>query len=431
MSVRPSSRAARPVREKNGAMKLASKYLRDPAQTLRSVGLRLQTAWTNRKLLYRGGHHFKGDPRYDLDGVTRGFRDRIGDTDPDRPLLERICRAYSLAMSREQGAPGKYDPTPWWQEHRYHTLEPVMRALASHNLDTLQKMYENFFRDDCSTGLLPVQRVKNNYFGHVIADFYRRLYLVDALYRLDYWKTETSGSYAVSDLAGPATGNPFGVTLGETLVRVGSEYQHYCAQRIAGLQQGHATIAEIGGGFGGMAYYLLRDYPGTTYIDLDLPESISLTSYYLLKNFPHLKVVLYGEAELTFDTIREADVVLMPVFELAHLPNDIVDLSFSSHAMSDLAPEVIPEYLCDIARITRNHFLYVGTEISAARIAHLSKTTPSEFTLLESRQSGWNRHIAPKAGHVECLYQISCSPSSISPVEQASPGTNAHVGTKK
>ncbi|NYF88353.1 putative sugar O-methyltransferase [Tunturiibacter empetritectus] len=412
-------------------MKLASKYLRDPVQTLKSAGLRCRTAWTNRELLYRGGHHFKGDPRYDLDGVTRGFSDRIGDNGSDRPLLQRICRAYSLAMSQEQVTPRKYDPTPWWQQHRYHTLESVMRALASHDLDTLQKMYENFFRDDCSTGLLPVQRVKNNYFGHIIADFYCRLYLVDALYRLDYWKAETSGSYTVGDLAGPATGNPFGVALEDTLVRVGSEYQHYCAQRIARLLHGHATIAEIGGGFGGMAYYLLRDRPGTTYIDFDVPESISLTSYYLLKNFPHLKTVLYGEAELTFDTIRQADVILMPLFELAHLPNNIVDLSFSSHAMSDLAPEVMPEYLCDIARTTRNHFLYVGTEISAARIADFSEAMPSQFILLQSRQSGWNRHIAPKAGHVECIYQISRSPTSIPTSEQASPRTNAHVGTKE
>jgi hypothetical protein len=415
----------------NGNMKLASKYLRDPVQTLRSAGLRWRTTWANRKLLYRGGYHFRGDPRYDLDGVTRGFRNRVGDYNSDGPLLQRICRAYSLAMSREQVASSKYNPTPWWQQHRNLMLEPVMRALSSQDLGTLQKMYENFFRDDCSTGLLPVQRVKNNYFDHVIADFYRRLYLVDALYRLDYWKAETSGCYTVGDLAGPATGNPFGVVLEDTLVRVGSEYQHYCAQRIARLLHDDATIAEIGGGFGGMAYYLLRDRPGITYIDFDVPESISLTSYYLLKNFPHLKVVLYGEAELTSDTILQADVVLLPLIELAHLPSGIVDLSFSSHAMSDLVPEVMPEYLCDIARITRNHFLYVGTEISAARIVDFSKAMPSQFTLLGSRQSGWNRHIAPKADHVECLYQISCSPAPIPLSEQASSGINAHVETKK
>jgi hypothetical protein len=95
--------------------------------------------------------------------------------------------------------------------------------------------------------------------------------------------------------------------------------------------------------------------------------------------------------------------------------------------MSDLTPEVMPEYLCDIGRITRNHFLYVGTEISTARIADFSEDMSSQFTLLESRQSGWNRHIAPNAGHVECIYQISRSPSPLTAVSQ---GANVHVGTK-
>jgi hypothetical protein len=412
-------------------MRLTSKYLRNPVQTMRSAESRWRTAWTNRKLLYQGGQRFKGDPRYDLDGVTQGFRDRVGDNGFDRPLLQRICRAYSFAMSREQVASAKYDPTPWWQQHRDLTLVPVMRALASHDLDTLQKMYENFFRDDCSTGLLPVQRVKNNYFGHVIADYYRRLYLVDALYRLDYWKAKTSGCYTVGDLAAPAIGNPFGVVLGDTLVRVGSEYQHYCAKRIARLLHGHAAVAEIGGGFGGMAYYLLRDRPGTTYIDFDVPESISLTSYYLLKNFPHLKTVLYGEAELTSDTIRKADIILMPVFELARMPMDVVDLSFSSHAMSDLPPEVMPEYLRDIDRITRGHFFYVGTEVSAKSIADFLEDIHHKFILLESRSSGWNRHIAPTADHVECLYQISCSPSPIRHRNRVMQVADPPVGTKK
>jgi O-methyltransferase domain len=392
-------------------MKLAWKHLRHPVKTLSSARCRWQAAWANRKLLYRGNRRFTGDPRYNLTNVTHGFSGRISDNASDRKLLQRICRAYSLAMSQEQIASAKYNPTPWWQQHRGLTLGPVMRALSSHDLDALQKMYENFFRDDCSTGLLPVQRVKKDYFDPVITDFYRRLYLVDALYRLDYWQAETSDRYMVRDLAGPATGNPFGVMLEDTLVRVGSEYQHYCAQRIAQLLHGHATIAEIGGGFGGMAYYLLRDRPKTTYINFDLPESLSLASYYLLKNFPNLEVVLYGEAELTSDTIRKADVVLMPIFELERMPYGAVNLSFSSHALSDLTPDVMPEYLSDIARITRDHFLYVGSEISAKRIADFSHERRGQFMLLESRPSGWNRHIAPSADHVERLYQINGSPA--------------------
>jgi putative sugar O-methyltransferase len=358
-------------------------------------------------LLSQGERLFKQDVRYDLNGVTRGFREHPNQQCSDAVLLQRICKAYSLTIERQQAASAKYRPTPWWQQQRDLYLGPVMRALTSHDIGTLQRMYENFFRDDCSTGLIPVQRMKNSYLGEVITDYHRRLYLIDTLYRLDYWKAQTGSRYTLHDLAGPTTGNPFGVVLEDTLVRIGSEYQHYCAQRIAQLlQTGTAAVAEIGGGFGGVAYYLLRDRPETTYIGFDMPESIALTSYYLLKAFPQLNVVLYGEAELTATTISQADIVLMPIFEIAALPRGMVDLSFSSHAISDLSPELMTEYLMDVERITLRHFLYIGHGSSGNVIGRTSRAVRSPFTLVETRSSDWNRHVAPKADHVERLYHV-------------------------
>jgi hypothetical protein len=70
----------------------------------------------------------------------------------------------------------------------------------------------------------------------------------------------SGGRFALSDLGAPRTGDPFGVLLQGTLLRTGAEYQHYCAQKIRSLlPEDTATMVEIGGGFGGMAYYLLRD----------------------------------------------------------------------------------------------------------------------------------------------------------------------------
>jgi putative sugar O-methyltransferase len=390
-------------------MSLTWKHLHHPLRTLASAKRIGQTAWINHRLLHRGGRHFKGDSRYNLSAFTQGFREHEDSQGSDVALLQRICRAYSLATERQQGAATKYAPTAWWQEHRDLTLGPVIRALRSNDIDSLQVMYRNFFRDDCSTGLVPVQRMKNGFLGDDATDFHRSLYLIDALYRLDYWKEQTDCRYGLRDLAGPTIGNPFGVMLEGTLVRVGSEYQHYCAERIASLlPPGSASVAEIGGGFGGMAYYLLRGRPMTTYIDFDVPESIALTSYYLLKAFPQLKIVLYGEVELTAKTIAQADVLLLPVFELLTLPAGTVDLCFSSHAISDLSPALMVEYLNDIVRMTRSHFLYIGNGRSARVIAEaIAGPSRIPFAMLNTRTSNWNRHIAPDADHVECLYRIA------------------------
>jgi putative sugar O-methyltransferase len=387
-------------------MKSAWHRLRHPMQTATSAKRLLQASWNNKRLRRWGDRHFKQDPRYDPTAVERGFIDRAELHGSDAILLKRICRAYTASVAQEQFAPVIYKPTAWWDAQRSLYLGPVLRALSLHDLETLQTMYRNFFRDDCSTGLIPVQRMKNGYFSGAINDNHCRLFLIDALYRLDYWKVQTMSSHSLRDLDGPTVGNPFGVMIEETLIRTGSEYQHYCAQRISRvLREGAAaTVAEIGGGFGGMAYYLLRDRPRTTYIGFDVPESIALTSYYLVKAFPQLNVVLYGEAELTADTISQADVVLMPIFTIADLATETVDISFSSHAMSDLSPEALAVYLKEIARVTQDHFFYIGNAASEKVVSDATRSLQRPFTLKDRRHSGWNRHVAPNADHVESLY---------------------------
>jgi hypothetical protein len=180
---------------------------------------------------------------------------------------------------------------------------------------------------------------------------------------------------------------------------VGAEYAHYCAYRVGGLlHPGKTTVAEIGGGFGGMAYYLLRDRPKVTYCDFDVPESIALTSYYLLKAFPQLKFLLYGEEGLTKDGIARADVLLMPMFELTTMPPGSVDITFSSHGMSDISPQAMVEYINNIVRMTRHDFLYIGNSRASKAISDLVDQCYGSFQLSETRSSGWHSHKVSGAG---------------------------------
>jgi putative sugar O-methyltransferase len=392
-------------------MKVAWRHLRHPKRTVDAAKARLAARWNRASLTYRGDRRYSGDSRYRLESVTEGLAPRLDDQSSDETLLKRICAAYTKAAKQQQVASAEYRPTPWWEQQRDLNLKAVREALNANDIKSLSGMYQNFFRDPCSAGLIALQSMSKDYFGGTIKDVHRRFYLIDALYRMDYWKAQTCDCYTIRDLAGPTVGNPFGIVMEGTLIRMGAEYQHYCAHRISRLlEPGPATVAEIGGGFGGMAYYLLRDRPGTTYIDFDMPESIALTAYYLLKAFPQLNFLLYGEAELTRKTISQVDVVLMPVFELADMPEGSADLTFSSHAMSDLARESMNQYLQDIARVTRSHFLHIGNEPSAKLISELADRQHHSYKLMDTCSSGWNSHTAPGADQVECLYRLERVP---------------------
>jgi hypothetical protein len=372
------------------------KYLRHPLRTTIAAGALFATRRSMWKFASNGQSRFRDDARYNLQNVTDGFVSRIDDSGEDAELLERICSAYIRAVKQQQFVPDAYRATEWWQQVRQQSLAPVLRALLKRDVEALGRMYRNFFRDPCSTGLLAAPYgMSKAYFGGNIRDIYRHFYLSLALHRFDYWMAQTDGRFGLCNLAGPEIGNPFGVQIEGTHIRVGAEYAHYCAHRIGSLLGPEtATVAEVGGGFGGMAYYLLRDRPGVTYLDFDVPESIALTSYYLIKAFPRLRFMLYGEEELTAGAIAKADVVLMPVFELASMPAESVDVTFSSHTMSDISSEAMVEYLKNIDRVTRDCLLHIGNQRAGESISALVSRRYHSFELVETRPSDWHVHKA-------------------------------------
>lgn len=396
-------------RSANESHMLKLKHLRHPLRTANVVKTLVAEHWNMRRLASRGERRFRSDARYDLQSVTDGFASRRNGQCNDTALLERICTAYNKAMSQQHFAKQAYNATKWWKDMRNAGLEPVQRALAARETNTLQAMYQNFYRDSCSAGLVGVPfQMARAYNGARVKDTYRSFFLSDALHRIDYWKSQTGNRFDVRELAGPEVGNPFGVQIEGTFVRTGAEYQHYCAQRICDLlPAGDGFVVEIGGGFGGMAYYLLRDRPALRYADFDVPESLALTSYYLLKAFPHLSLLLYGEEEFTHGAQEKFDIVLMPVFELGKLAPKSVDLTFSSHAMSDLSSHATAEYMDEIARTTRRYLLYIGHAAAGASFQKVMSVKYPAFTLVEKCDLEWNRLKFVDAEEVELLYRVN------------------------
>ena len=384
---------------------LKLKHLLHPLRAAVVVKALLGSHWNVRRCASRGARRFRGDPRYNLQCVTDGFAARISGGGDDTALLRRICQAY-IAAEQDSLSQHEYNATGWWQDVRRSSLTPVRRALATRDTDALRAMYQNFFRDPCSAGLVGLP-LANVYFGKTIGDVYRHFFLSDALHRIDYWQNQTGNRFALRELAGPGLGNPFGVLIDGILVCKGAEYQHYCAQRIQEIASStSASIVEIGGGFGGMAYYLLRDNPQITYIDFDVPESLALISYYLLTSFPELKFLLYGEEDMTQEAIARSNVILMPPFQLSKVPTSSVDVTFSSHTMADLSRPAQNVYLNEIERMTRGSFLSISEGEGSALLHELIATQFNWLRLAEERALQWNSHKVLHAKELEFHYQI-------------------------
>ena len=61
--------------------------------------------------------------------------------------------------------------------------------------------------------------------------------------------------------------------------------------------------------------------------------------------------------------------VLAPLWAMEDLPPESVDVAFSSHAMSDIAPDSLDGYLRTISRATHGAFLFIGHTQGHERIA--------------------------------------------------------------
>jgi putative sugar O-methyltransferase len=357
------------------------------------------------RVLRRGQRRFVGDSRYRLDGVDRGILPRAIDERADRLLLSRICDAWSKSMDDQAAQPCTFRSHKWWTLVRQKNLAPVMAALSARDYNALGSMYRNFFRDPCSAG------VSGAPFGSRVAisamdATTKHLQLIDALHRIDLWESKTQRCYELSDLETPDIGNPLGTVIEDAFIRTGCEDQHYCARKIIELIGGldAPVITEIGGGFGGLAYYLMRDHPALTYIGFDLPETIALASYYLLSAFPEVEATLYGERDLAEQTIRTSRIILMPSFEMPRMLTGRADLTFNARLLFDLPRTALNHYLSEIARTTRYHWFHLDRkEPSAEAHAWLQRNAP-EFELTECRPSNWNDARTLSPNETESLY---------------------------
>jgi putative sugar O-methyltransferase len=198
---------------------------------------------------------------------------------------------------------------------------------------------------------------------------------------------------------GPGLGNPCGVVIDGTHISVGAEYAHYCYHRVKEkLGPESATVAEIGGGFGRMAYYLLRDRPGTRYVGFDLPENVALASYYLMRAFPDLEFLCFGEKDITREAVAEADVVMLPSFALAAVQAGSVDLTFTSHGMSELTTDELGHEVREISRITKKRLLFMSNRGASQIISDCVRRQSPAFALEDSRESGWHSYKVSGAG---------------------------------
>jgi len=253
--------------------------------------------------------------------VTDGdfqLENRLAEIDP--VLLRRISKAYAMSK-RDQPQSGPYAVSGMWQGILEADFGDLTSALRTNNLNQLEAYLKNCFRQGTRglsmSGDMPdlMSRKAISEWVDSYADNLLRLSSYLSLpnprkggdneeYVSDEKVTLQRLWRAICEKAGvpaayPNAGNPFGLRLmpeGSVVPKVAARHLH-TALRVKELSGDDPHILEIGGGFGGVQYYLAKLLKSISVVSLDIPEVNAISSYFLSSALSDVDVRFYGEGE--------------------------------------------------------------------------------------------------------------------------------------
>ena len=117
-------------------------------------------------------------------------------------------------------------------------------------------------------------------------------------------------------------------------------------------------IGEIGPGYGEQAYFVLKDI-NSKYIAFDLPETLTLSSFYLMNTFRSKKTLLYGEREFSNNIIKDYDLIFMPPCEISKVYENSFDLMINKHSLGEMTENVVKNYV-NIIKKTSKLFFHIN-----------------------------------------------------------------------
>jgi putative sugar O-methyltransferase len=318
--------------------------------------------------------------------VSNAFVDRptaqpIGDA-----AWGRIVRAYQKSKAAEAHIADCYRPSLIWSQiFQNGYMNASTSALLAGDLARCRQLYGNFFRESLSAGLIgfslemPQTYMQKNAPATTAA---LNQYFYFAKNRMERF-LKSQPQLQMAQLARPDIGNPYGYEMDGQFIQICAEGHYNYAALIDKLMRGKAApaVLELGGGYGGAAYYMLRDIKNLRYTGIDLPENIALQTFYLMSAFPEKRFLLYGESASGDDLAGDYAVTLLPGFAIEQFANDQFDCFINSYSLGEMSAATVAKYVTEVCRVTQKYVYHINVNNSGQHTN--ADTFPMDFHKFE------------------------------------------------
>jgi hypothetical protein len=270
-------------------------------------------------------------------------------------VVERIFQSFKKMKNDQQKVSELYLPSSLWQQHIDVNYSYFTDALQSNDIDKFHFFLSNFGSWKQNHGIESNMLIRDN-----MKTLIGRRYLKNVIFykNLKNWQWFYNSRKPVSCLTYPTHGNQSGAYIEDTFVGVGSFFNEIYGSILNGLLDDieRPVVADLGAGYGKLAYFILRDMKDSCFIDFDLPETLCLAAYYLMKSWPEKRTLLYGEQEYSEKSHNNYDLIFMPSYEIENVGNNSIDLFMNKNSLGEMTRDAATNYIHHVANTTRYFF---------------------------------------------------------------------------
>ncbi len=311
------------------------------------------------KYAFHGWKKYRRDPLYKIDNLKRGIGDhREKGLFCDEKLVKRLADFYFAMNDAQKSVPAYYLSADDWQHRIDCHYKDLIGALKINDTVAAENFLNNFLRKH-GLGFYwhEIPRLINNPSG-------RYMYMNAVFDTFYFWKYIMGSFVLPLVLSESLVGNPYGYYMGDIFLTTGSCFCHWLMSHLGGLINDikRLVVMEIGGGYGQMASYLIKDKKDCVYINFDLPEVAVIQANYLMKVFPAKKVLLFDEAQLDREALNNYEIIIMPNFAIDTLPDKSADLVFNTTSLGEMRRDTVEKYIEDISRVCKGWFFHMNHE---------------------------------------------------------------------
>jgi hypothetical protein len=275
----------------------------------------------------------------------------------------------------------------------YMNVQPYTRLRASPEARRIEAKWfvDKLLSLSEALGCFPIQGVEQGHYGFKDVDIQQRLAAVQK--KLFF------------NLAPPtAGGGCFGYLFEDKVITVKDIYGIYTAEQVRRFVQDEPEphVAEIGGGTGTLAYYLVKT--GISRVSIfDLPTVSIIQAYYLMKSSGPTNVWLYGEGNGEGTALAR----ILPFWALDNEPNKSIALFVNQDSLPEMERGISLNYM-RLFKKKGSALFSINQEGEAPDSFGNPQTVVFKLTETEGGFTRLHRYMHwMRVGYVEELYRVS------------------------